>query len=237
MTTTTVDTRAPSGAWVRVQWNDGSSLADRVAGVRFVGGNYGRGFQIGTRGNHDFATTYFVAASVKKRLVVGNREVIVSEANDGSSTIVSLLGKHHELMTVFSGPAPTDVNLTGLFSVLDIDDQPEGMRVVPKKSTLLSVASEHVLATVENRGSVNVPSPDRGRDLLPKARGAKTASGEVWRSRLPGVAANATGVENFAFTMGFSKAVAEVHLDALEEVPDAELLGWLDGINVEWSGR
>ncbi|MEU7909344.1 hypothetical protein [Actinoplanes sp. NPDC049118] len=144
---------------------------------------------------------------------------------------------HHELMTVFSGPAPTDVNLTGLFSALDIDDQPEGMRVTPKQSTLLTVASEHVLATVENRGSVNVPSVDRGSDLLPKTRGTRTASGEVWRTQLPGTEAAAPSIENYAFTMGFPKGVAEVHLDASEGVSEAELLGWLDGINVEWSGR
>lgn len=234
--TTTVDMRAPSGAWARVQWADGSTLVDRIAGVRFAGSSYGRGFQIGTRGNHEFAVTHFVPASLKKRLVVRNREVLISEAHDKSSTIVSLIGTHHELMTVFSGPAPTDVALTGLFAVLDIDDQPEGMRVVPQSSTLLSVSSEHVLATVAGRGSVNVPSLDRGRALLPSSKGAPTASGEVWRTRIPGAAAAST-VENYSYTMGFAKAVAEVHLDVADGVSESELLAWLDGLNVEWSGR
>lgn len=236
MALTTLDMRAPSGAWARVRWADGSPLVDRIAGVRFAGSSYGRGFQIGTRGNHDFAVRHFVPASLKKRMVVRNREVVISEAKDGSSTIVSLIGTHHELMTVFSGPAPTDVALTGLFSVLDIDDEPQGMRVTPQKSTLLSVASEHVLATVGERGSVNVPSLTRGRSLLPKTKGAQTASGEVWRTRLPGAGTAAT-VENYSYTLGFAKAVAEVHLDPAEGVGEPELLGWLDGINVEWSDR
>lgn len=76
--------RAPSGALVRVQWSDEAKLVDRIAGVRFVGSSYGRGFQIGTRGNHEFAVRHFVPASLKKRLVVRNREVLISEADDGT---------------------------------------------------------------------------------------------------------------------------------------------------------
>lgn len=111
------------------------------------------------------------------------------------------------------------------------------MRVVPHSSTLLSVSSEHLLATVGDRGSVNVPSLARARDLLPRTKGARTATGEVWRTLLPGVAPTAASVEQYSYTLGFARAVAEVHLDAVEGVTEPQLLGWLDGIDVEWSGR
>src|SRR5262245_60485073 len=96
---------APSGSRVRVDLPADRPVSHVAAGVRFAGGSYGTGFQIGRRGYHDFACRYVAPAAPRDRFLVHGREVVVAEANDRQSSVATMIGTYHELMTVYAGPA------------------------------------------------------------------------------------------------------------------------------------
>ncbi|MCP3802561.1 hypothetical protein NLX83_25140 [Allokutzneria sp. A3M-2-11 16] len=176
---------------------------------------------MGPRGYHDFACTHVAPATPRERLVVHGREVLVAEANDGESSVATLIGTYHELMTVFAGPAPRRDRVFSLFNSLTITDNSGGMVVRPRSATLLDTMSEQVVVVVKDYGSVSIPGPRQASALVPRHAGAPTTHGEVWKAAYPG---------GFAFILGCSRGVAEVHLTGTTQ----EHLDWLDGINVSW---
>jgi len=228
---------SPSGSRLELAWSDEAPLTSIAAGVRFAGSSSGRGFQIGSRGHHDFAAQYMIPATLSERLIVGNRELLISVANDRTATIATLLGEHHELMTIFGGPPPVTTAIVDLFASLEIHDQPDGMRVQPRSSTLLSIMSEQVIAVTEARGSITVPGPAGAQALIPKSRGAATTHGEVWRTQLPGRAQLAAPrARDFSYVIGCPAGAAEVHLVQDGPVRDEELLEFVDSVRVAWQG-
>jgi hypothetical protein len=54
---------SPSGRQVQVDLAADAPVTNVVANVRFAGGSYGTGFQIGPRGQHEFAARYLIPAS------------------------------------------------------------------------------------------------------------------------------------------------------------------------------
>jgi hypothetical protein len=225
---------APSDATVTVELPADQRVTSVAAGVRFAGGSYGRGFQIGPRGHHDFACAHLVPASTIDRFVVHGREVVVAEAADKSTAIATLMGEYHELMTVFGGPAPQRSNIIQLFSMLEIDDRVGGMVVKPKSATLLGTLNEHLTVVVEGYGSLSIPGAGQAHNMLPKHRGAKTKKGEVWRTPLPGVTTQSSRARDYSYVLGFKAGLAEVHFDDGDTPGDDARLAWLDQINVAW---
>ncbi|MEU5260910.1 hypothetical protein [Amycolatopsis sp. NPDC021455] len=201
-----------------------------VAGVRFVGGSFGTGFQIGSRGYHDFARTYVAPAETRERLVVHGREVIVAEARDGQSSLATLIGTYHELMTVYAGPAPRRDRVLALFGSLRIEDHAGGMTVVPRAATLLDPANEHFVVVVKEHGSLSIPAPRHAAALIPKHAGARTKHGEVWKSAYGGDSGR-------SFVLGCPAGVAEVHLADTAAKTERQRLDWLDEIDVAWDRR
>lgn len=231
--------RAPSGTMLDLEWN-GAAPGSGVSGVRFAGGSYGRGFQVHPRGAHDAAVRAFMSGAHTSRVVVGRREVKVSVAADRSSTTATLLSGHHELMTVFSGPAPSTSRILDLFGALDIDDAPEGMRVAPKRSTLLSVMNEHLLVVAEDFISLDTPGPAHSRRLVPGHRGARTESdNEVWRTPLPGrdKPQRRMVAKDYAYVVGGPKGVTEVVASDPAATSDRALLDVVDSVQVVWSAE
>jgi hypothetical protein len=224
---------APSGATVDVDLPDGSPVSSVAAGVRFAGGSFGTGFQIGPRGYHDFAATVVAPATQRDRLVVHGREVVVAEADDGESSWATLLGTYHELMTVYAGPAPRRDRVLALFSSLRIADRVGGMVVRPRSATLLDTMSEQVMVVVKDRGSLCIPGPRQARALTPRHAGARTLHGEVWKAPYPG-AEGSSRASAHMFILGCAGGVAEVHLPPTPAVAESDQLAWLDGINVGW---
>lgn len=218
---------------LRLAW-DGAEPGSHVSGVRFAGGSYGRGFQIHPRGAHDAAVAAFVEGARTSRVLVGRREVKVSTAADNSSTTATLIGTHHELMTVFTGPAPSADRLVGLFGVLDIDDVAEGMQVRPQRSTLLSVMNEHHLVVATDYVSIDVPGPAHASRLTPRHRGGKTRHGEVWKSELPR-RRRGNGARDYAYVVGTPSGAAEVVASDPAATTDTALLTTVDTLDVAWS--
>ncbi|MCA0435623.1 MAG: hypothetical protein LCH98_03910 [Actinobacteria bacterium] len=208
-------------------------MGSHVAGIRFAGGSYGRAFQIHPLGAHEFAMQHLVDAGATKRLLVGRREVKVTSAADRSSTTATLLGAHHELMTVFTGPAPDERRISDLFGVLDIDDAPEGMAVRPQSETMLTPMGEHIVLIAEDFTSVDVPGPTNASEMVPKGRGRKTRNGEVWRNRLPGRAG--TRANDFSYVVGTPRGAAEVIASDENLVSEENLLAMVDSLDVAWS--
>jgi hypothetical protein len=224
---------APSGGHVRVDLSADAPVSNVVASVRFAGGSYGTGFQIGTRGQHDFAATYAIAASPHERFMVHGREVMVAEADDRQSSFASLVGPYHELMTVYSGPAPRRERIFALFHSLNIQDAPAGMTVRTHSATLLDAFSETLVIVVKDRGSLTIPSPRQALTLAPRHAGARTRNGEVWRAPFPG-ARPAAGPADYSYLVAFPAGLAEVHLRENAAATEAEQLAWLDDLNVAW---
>jgi hypothetical protein len=228
-----LDLVTPSGGRVRVELPADPPVASVAAGVRFAGGSFGTGFQIGPRGYHDFACTHVVPATPRQRLVVHGREVVVAEARDHGSSLATLIGTYHELMTVYAGPAPDRDRVFALFSSLRIEDRVGGMVVSPRSATMLDTMTEHLVVVVRDRGSLSIPAPRQAVELVPRHAGARTRHGEVWKAPYPG-AEGSTRIGGYSFILGCAAGVAEVRL-ADTGTPDAsEQLDWLDQINVAW---
>lgn len=224
---------APSGREVEASW-DGERLSSEVVGVRFVGSSYGRGFQIGTTGFHDFAAEHQMTGTRHRRLRVRGRELRIATSGDRRTTIASLIGPRHELMTVFSGPAPTDRTLTGLFGVLRISDSTSGMVVQPERNTLLDAVGEHVLLVGESHSSLDIPVPAEARRMRPRSRGAGTTHGEVWRRQLhPGRAAK--GAHDYAYIVGTPRGIGEAVAGPSSKISSRTLLDWVDSIDISWA--
>jgi hypothetical protein len=213
---------SPSGGRVRIALPDDRPVSTVAAAVRFAGGSYGTGFQIGPRGYHQFACTYVAPAVTRDRLLVHGREVVVAEANDRQSSVATLIGAHHELMTVYAGPAPGSDRVSALFTSLEITDHAEGMVVRPRAATLLDTMTEQVAVVVRGRGTVSIPGPRQALALVPKHPGAPTRYGEVWKVALP----DTNG--RYSFVLGTPAGLAEVHLT------DPGGLDWLAEIDVAW---
>lgn len=223
--------RGPSGDYVSLSWS-GAQCISEVAGVRFAGGSVGRGFQIQPLGAHDFAMEHLSEGVTSRRLLVGRREVKIGTAGDGSSTTATLLGRHHELMTVFQGPAPSDARISELFGVLDIDDDKDGMRVVPAAATMLTKTTEHLVFVNEDSTSMDVPGPAHADQIVPKRAGEGTKHGEVWRAGLPG--RSGKSARDFSYVVGTTLGAAEIQAGT-EQISDADLLSMVDSVNVRWS--
>lgn len=221
---------APSGARVTVDLPAAAPVSHVVAGVRFVGGSFGTGFQIGPRGYHDFACTHVSPARTRERLVVHGREVVVAEADDGQSSVATLIGTYHELMTVYAGPAPRRDRVLALFGSLRIEDEVGGMTLVPRAATLLDATNEHFVVVVKDHGSLSIPAPREAAALIPRHAGARTAHGEVWKS---GYAKDSAR----SFVLGCPAGAAEVHLADTAAKTERERLDWLDGIGIAWDRR
>lgn len=227
---------APSGGRVDVELAAYPSVSHVASAVRFVGGSFGTGFQIGPRGYHDFACTQVSPATTAYRLLVHGREVVVAEADDRQSSMATLIGPYHELMTVFAGPAPRSDRVFSLFSSLDVADEVAGMTVVPAAGTLVETMTEHVVVAVRGRGVLSIPGPSEARDLLPGHAGAPTRHGEVWRISHPGGPdghADAGG----SFLLGCPAGLAEIQLSRRSGAGDGDHLDWLNEINIRWHGK
>ncbi|MEV7094843.1 hypothetical protein AB0M80_18595 [Amycolatopsis sp. NPDC051045] len=221
---------APGGDRVTVGLPAAAPVSHVVAGVRFVGGSFGTGFQIGPRGYHDFACTHVAPAETRERLVVHGREVVVAEAADGQSSVATLIGAYHELMTVYAGPAPRRDRVLALFGSLRIEDHVGGMTVVPRAATLLDSMNEHFVIVVKDHGSLSVPAPRHAAALIPRHAGARTKHGEVWKS---GYAKDSAR----SFVLGCPAGVAEVHLADTTAKTERQRLDWLDEIDIAWDRR
>jgi hypothetical protein len=236
MATQRLNLVAPSGNRVDVDLPASPKVSSIAALVRFVGGSYGTGFQIGPRGYHDFACAYVAPASQRERLLVHGREVIIAEAHDKQSSVATLIGTYHELMTVFAGPAPTRERVAALFSALKIQDHVDGMVVLPQSATLLDAAVENIVVVVRERGTLSIPGPRQAVALVPKHAGAHTAHGEVWKTDLSEAEHTASSAMQ-GYLLGFPAGMAEVHLANEANsggAAEADMLGWLNEINVTW---
>lgn len=230
-----LDLVAPSGGHLTVELPADPLVSSVVAGVRFAGGSYGTGFQIGPRGYHDFACTHVAPATTIDRFLVHGREVVVAEAVDKQSSVATLIGDYHELMTVYAGPAPRHDRVFALFSSLRIVDQVAGMIVMPARATLLDTLTEHVVVVVPGRGSMSIPGPAQARALVPAHAGAPTRHGEVWKAPYPG-AEGSSAVGDHSYVLGCAAGVAEIHLNGRGATPDGVLLDWLNEVDVTWRG-
>jgi hypothetical protein len=217
-----LDLVAPSGGRVRVALPADRPVSSIAAGVRFAGGSYGTGFQIGPRGYHEFACTYVAPASTRDRFLVHGREVVVAEAKDQQSSVATLIGAYHELMTVYAGPAPSSDRVSALFGSLEITDHVDGMAVRPRPATLLDTMTEQLAVVVRDRGMMSIPGLKQARALVPAHAGAPTRYGEVWRATYPD--------GRHTFILGCPQGIAEVHLT------DPGALDWLAEIDISWHG-
>ncbi|HEV2782814.1 MAG TPA: hypothetical protein VGX25_25770 [Actinophytocola sp.] len=213
---------APSGRRVSVALPSDRPVSSVAAGVRFAGGSYGTGFQIGPRGYHEFACTYVAPAASRDRFLMHGREVVVAEANDQRSSVATLIGSYHELMTVYAGPAPGRDRVAALFASLEITDRVGGMVVRPRAATLMDTMTEQIAVVVRGRGTMSIPGPRQALALVPKHAGARTRYGEVWKAAVPGAEGR------YSFILGCPAGLAEVHLT------DPGGLDWLAEIDVAW---
>ncbi|MCO1581100.1 hypothetical protein M8C13_35645 [Crossiella sp. SN42] len=232
MAGSTLRLRGPSGRAVTVRLPDAARVTSVAAEVRFAGGVYSRGFQIGPRGYHEFACREVLPATAAHRFPAAGREVLASATADGDTTVVSWLGPFHELLTVFSGPAPSRETLLALFSGLDLDDRPEGLRVRAAVGQVL----ERITLTVHGRGTVTIPGPETARQVLPKHRGAATPGGELWRLALPG-RKGSPDARDYLFVLAGLRGAAEVQLSRDTGASTDELLDWVAGLDVAWAGH
>jgi hypothetical protein len=163
-------------------------------------------------------------AATRDRFLVHGREVVVAEANDLQSSVATLIGTYHELMTVYAGPAPGRDRVSALFGSLEVTDHAGGLVVRPRSATLLDTMIEQLAVVVRGRGTVSIPGPRQAHSLVPRHAGAPTRFGEVWKVAYPG------GDGKHSFILGCPAGLAEVHLT------DPGALDWLAELDIAWHG-
>lgn len=223
--------RAPSGNVLTASWR-GKAVGSHVCGVRFVGGSVGRGFQVHPRGAHAFAVELAGGSSSDQRVLVGRNEVRVSTM--GNSTTATLIGRQHELMTIFEGPAPARERIAEIFGVLDIDDNPRGMRVAPSRSSMISMAAEHIVFISDDFASMDAPGAANADRLVPRdrGRGRPTEQGEVWRNRVPGRSGNRA--QDFSYIVGTPRGAVEVLASDPGAISETALLDLVESLDISW---
>ncbi len=229
---TVVERVSPGGAAYRITVDAPREALAIASSVRFSGGSYGRGFMMGGVGYHDFAIAHFVSAADTGEGIVHGRRLRVAATADGNTTIATLIGDFHELMTVWGGPAPRLSTIQELFGVLRVRDRVDGMLVRTRQSALLGQASEVVDITAIGCGSVTVQGPETFKSTLPAHAGLRGSHAEIWRYVLPDKSGSRPS--DFGYLLGFPSAVVEATLS--EELSDADAMEWLDGIDVEFTG-
>jgi hypothetical protein len=233
--------RAPSGNVLALGLPEDPGVSGTTTSARFVGSRFARAVQIGSLGFQAVANESLMPAEVTERYIVDGYEVRMAVGSDGINASVALIGAYHEAVTIFSGPPPRREAVTLMFQQFAFRDTPEGMAVLPRPNTGLSLSSEAISIYVDGRGSLNVPGASSARDLIPPYRGTSTRYGELWRSG-PLEDRRDDGANAYVYILGTRTAAAEIIFPDRSEyhgvehpvVGDGELLAWLYELNPRW---
>lgn len=233
--------RAPSGSVLTLGLPDDPRVSGVTTIARFAGSRFARGLQIGPLGFQEVANQSLMPATVIDRFVVGGHEVRMAVGLDGQNASVALIGRYHEVMTVYSGPPPRVTDVAEMFSQFTYEDAPEGMTIRPRSGTGLGMASEGLSVFVDGRGSLSIPGVANARDLIPKHAGTRTRFGELWRDG-PLDDRPDQGARAWVYILGTTTAAAEIIFTDRSEshginhpmVSDATLMAWLNELNPRW---
>lgn len=232
MTATQVTVRAPSGRLVDITAGTGEKVLGVNTSCLLTSGKTARVFMIGNRGYHDLACEVMVPAKLAWRGYVSGRELLASLDDSGTVLVATLVGKYHELMTVFADGAPDRTRVEAIFASLKVDDTPQGLTLTPLNDTFSTIAWEDVSVIVDERGALNVPDPGGSQGIVPQWQGSKTSKGELWKRQLDG--ASGRSIRDFAYVLGCPRGAAEVSISSRTSATEAELLTWLDALSVGW---
>jgi hypothetical protein len=233
MSETNVDVRAPSGRLVSITAGHDATVLGVNTSFFVASGKTSRVFMIGSSGYHDLACEVLVKATLAWRGYVSGYELVASVDDSGGVLITTLLGPHHELMTVFADGAPARGHVESIFASLVVEDLPEGMAVTPGNDAFSTIAWEDVSVIVDQRGALNIPDPTGAARLIPKWRGARTQKGELWR-RSADEGSSDQSMKGTSYILGCPRGVAEVHISPRTSAGRSELLGWLDTLEITW---
>jgi hypothetical protein len=213
-----------------------AGAGEKVLGVNtsclLTSGKSSRVFMVGGRGYHDLACEAMVPAKLAWRGYVSGCELLASLDDSGTVLIATLVGKYHELMTVFADGAPERRRVEAVFASLKVNDTPQGLTLTPLNDTFTTIAWEDVSVIVDERGSLTVPGPTGAHGILPKWQGSKTSKGELWKRPLEGASGRAIG--DFSYILGCPRGAAEVSISPRTSATEADLLAWLDTLSVAW---
>ncbi|HEX8305089.1 MAG TPA: hypothetical protein VF612_09435 [Jatrophihabitans sp.] len=201
--------------------------------IRFAGSSYSRGFQVGGPNYHDNLQRDVMhdAKLVGRLMTADRREVRVSRSEDEDTTIATLIGDHHEVMTVFPGPAPTNSRVLGVFDSVDIRDSAEGMTVRLRSGSMVSLFSETTVIICAGLADLSIAAASPSS--LPKWRGSATQHGQLWRNANRPDRAGLSAARRADYLLAFPRALVEL-VPAPRGVPDDVLLDWTDGLRIDW---
>ena len=155
---------------------------------------------------------------------------IVSE--DGTESSLGLWsGSHHDLLTWFNGPVPTQAQVRRRFARLRWTDGAKGLAVAPASAVSgARIEQQEYLISLETSAMVVVRDPRSFGDMAPKTAGAKTKHGEVWKR----TATHADGSTSAFYAVATPTALS-VYYAADAGVAKAADLHAIDNLNVHWT--
>lgn len=224
---------APSGRSLAVTLGDQEPMICVHSGFDYALGPAVRTWQIGARGYHDATCREMVAAFPRWREVVLGNELVVSSTIDDTVTVATLIGKYHELQTIFGGPAPSLERIVSIFVEFIPEDSPAGMCVRPTTGSLGTIFAQWFNLAVANRGILRVPGPESASALVPSWQGAPTKYGELWQKIVdPGLVLPGSPVPSI-YVLGCPRGAAQITLFS-ETAGTEPIANWLDGCRVSW---
>jgi hypothetical protein len=234
-----LELQAPSGQRLQVTLPDVPSVTSVSAHAQFAGGAYSRIFQMGARGFQEIANRELVPATVRDRFVLQHREMVVATSDDDNVTTAAWMGPYHEVMTVFTGPAPRRAAIVSVFGQFSFDDDVSGLRMTPARLSGIDLVSEGMTVVVLGRGYLSIPAPANARSIVPGHRGSRTGHGEVWRAPRvpegePTPSIESQRPRDYMYILATAKGAAQVDFFADATASDEQLLDWLEAINVTW---
>jgi hypothetical protein len=225
---------APSGRVLDIESADSCPVIGVNTFVTFGSGAWTRDYQVGRHGYHDIACRELEPAELLWRDYIAGNELMVS-SNSRSATVATLRGKYHELMGVFGGPTPPRDLIRSVFLDIDIVDEPTGMLVSPAPGNPMSIMWEDATIVVRDRGVIHVVGLDNASAIIPNVQGTPTRFGEVWRQNVAGSDADAFEIQDSHFILAQRNAAAEISLKMFSNIPEKDLLFWIDNLQIAWS--
>lgn len=225
---------APSGRVLDIESADACPVIGVNTFVTFGSGAWMRDYQVGEHGYHDAACEELERAELIWREYIAGNELVVS-SNSRSVTVATLRCKRHELMGVFGGPTPSRDLIRSVFLDIDVVDDAAGMRISPAPGNPMSIIWEDVTIVVRNRGIIHVVGSENASAIVPNVAGTPVKFGEVWRRNVAGSGVRPIEIQDVHFILAQPYAAAEVSLKMFSDVPEKDLLSWIDNLRIAWS--
>ncbi|MFG2073806.1 hypothetical protein [Nonomuraea maritima] len=174
--------RAPNGQSLTVDGNP----------QPFIGGWAYLLWAHGPKGGTRFQVTPAGAAEVVSKQMGEWSKYTVREAQWNGGRLLSLedpqsgtnmvwVGPHNEVSTFFAGTGVPFEAFMDILALFDIQDKPEGLTMLPRAGSGMTLGNLLAVNTIDQVCSVQVKPVEEASETIPRSAGKRVRGGSMWR--------------------------------------------------------